>query len=133
MGVEGVRDGNVGGGAMIDMRGMEGGGVVPFAESCRRGVDLEAERKGLRPAYLRASASLSSLVRLGGRAGRVEGSYSGARMRFRSDCEVMDVPFDSAEMEDMAVVTELRDSFDSRRLRVEKASEGRLGGRAGEG
>ena len=57
-----------------------GGGVVPFFPTCSTlDVDFVC-LSGLIPAYLRSAASLSSLVRFGGKGGSLEGSKSGARI-----------------------------------------------------
>jgi hypothetical protein len=92
--------------------------------------------------YFLNVASFSSCVRLGGNAGRVDGSYAGALTAYRSDWpDVTDVPVEMAEVPDRAVAIELTDSLDALRfsiysdcllLPVEGASEGRLGGKAGD-
>lgn len=81
-------------------------------------------------ASLFAWASFSSCVLFGGKGGKADGSNSGARIAKRSDRDVIDVPFDLADTDDLVVLIELIDSFDSRLLKV--MFEGRLGGRAGD-
>lgn len=73
------------------------GGVVPCCTCATRGVDLVC-RNGRGPLYFLSAASLSSAVRFGGRAGRLEGSNSDARI------------LKSSPPADLDVVTELVDS-----------------------
>lgn len=78
---------------------------------------------------------LSELGRLGGRGGRVEGSKTGAIIRPASidgvlDAEVLAVPFDRPETEDMF---ETVDAIDSVESRLPRCPEGRLGGNDGDG
>lgn len=89
----------------------------------------------------RAAASFSSCVLLGGSFGNAAGSYSGARMVYRSELEVNDVPLDIAENEVSAVAVDLIESLlsllvitmsDVLRLCIEGVSEGLRGGSAGE-
>lgn len=88
-----------------------------------------------------ASASFSSLVFLGGRAGRDAESNSGARTVCLSDLDVIEILLDIVDNDDLAVAMELTDSLlprrlnamsDGRLLCTEGTSEGRLGGSAGE-
>ena len=80
--------------------------------------------------------SISSVgVRFGGRGGSFAGSKTGAILLPVSidgvrEADVLAVPFERAEIEEILEVVEAMDSFESRLL---KNSEGRLGGRAGEG
>ena len=112
------RDGSEGGGITVGRAG--GGGVVPTCLGCTLGVDLTDFRGNFEPAtallYFLWSAAFSSWVRLGGRGGRVEGSYVGALIENLSDCDVTDVPLETADTPDLAVATELMDSFDVLRL-----------------
>lgn len=78
--------------------------------------------------------SLSRYGRLGGRAGRVEGSKTGAIIRPASidgvlDADVLAVPFDKAEIDDTFETVDAIDSVDSRLFRC---VDGCLGGRDGE-
>lgn len=102
------------------------------------GVDFVC-LSGRRPAYFLASASFCSLVLLGGSFGSDVGSYSGARTRFAEpfpQADVSEVAFETPDTDDLAVTTELTDSFEPRRLRPQSfcdgTSEGRRGGSAGD-
>jgi hypothetical protein len=112
------REGREGGGITVDRAG--GGGVVPTCLGCTFGEDLTDFKGKREPAtallYFLWSAAFSSCVRLGGRGGRAEGSYAGAFIENLSDCDVTDVPFETADAPDLAVATELMDSFDVLRV-----------------
>lgn len=79
--------------------------------------------------------SFSLVGRLGGRGGRVEGLKAGGTIRspFMDgvlEADVLAVPFDMPEIDDMFEMVDEMDSVESRRA---KFPEGRLGGRAGDG
>lgn len=74
-------------------------------------------------------------VRFGGRGGSFAGSKTGAILLPPSidgvrDADVLAVPLERADIEEMLEVVEAMDSLESRLL---NASEGLLGGRAGDG
>ena len=71
---------------------------------------------------------------MGGKGGRVEGSYTGTltldpSMDGALDADVLLVAFDRAEVVDIVEITEEMDSFESRLL---DCSDGRRGGSAGD-
>lgn len=74
---------------------------------------------------------------MGGSGGSVEGSKTGALIRLPSiegvlECSVLAVPFERADIEEMAEKVEDTDSFEAFLLNC-RFSEGLLGGSAGEG
>lgn len=137
--------------------GSEGvGGGGGFSKTAAVGVDLELLNGILDFSISSYLFSISALVRLGGRAGNVEGSKTGGTLLPDSiegvlEDVVLDVPFDSADIDgaldpdvlavsfDNAEIDEIDDIFDvnddtdsAESRRVSWCSVGLLGGKAGE-
>ncbi len=129
-------------------------GGVGFSTIATLGVDFELLNGTLDFSISSYLFSTSAFVRFGGRGGNVEGSKTGGIILPESiegvlddvvldvpfdnadidgalDVDVLAVPFDSAEIDDIFDVSEDTDSVESRLVIC--CSDGRLGGKAGEG
>ena len=103
-------------------------GVLVFLNML--GSEPEVDLPGLTALYFWSCACTSSLVRLGGKAGKADGLNSGALIAYLSDLDVIEVPLDMADIDERVVAMELTESLYAFLLRA--ISEGLLGGSAGD-